>query len=220
MSSKIPSWLSFTRLETAVILVTAAYVAPALFFSWNGGNNEFIMYAAVLVAMGACVLVLHRQARLHPAALWGLSLWGFAHMCGGLVAIPESWPVNPGEPHVLYNWWIIPGWLKYDQLVHASGFGLTTWICWQALRRAFENRGVAVTPSFGLLILCVAGGMGFGALNEVVEFLATRLMPNTNVGGYENTGWDLVFNLLGSVIAAVLIGVCGKKEKPATDEHR
>jgi hypothetical protein len=47
--------------------------------------------------------------------------------------------------------------------------------------------------------------MGFGAANEVVEFLATRVLPETNVGGYENTGWDLVANTVGSLAAAVLI---------------
>ena len=35
-----------------------------------------------------------------------------------------------------------------------------------------------------------------------VEFTATRIMPKTNVGGYENTGWDLVSNLVGSTLAA------------------
>ena len=44
-----------------------------------------------------------------------------------------------------------------------------------------------------------------GAGNEVVEFIATLVMPDTNVGGYENTGWDLVSNLIGTVIAAFLI---------------
>jgi hypothetical protein len=47
--------------------------------------------------------------------------------------------------------------------------------------------------------------MGFGALNEVVEFIAVLTIPNTNVGGYENTGWDLVANLTGTVVAAVCI---------------
>jgi hypothetical protein len=47
--------------------------------------------------------------------------------------------------------------------------------------------------------------MGVGAANEVVEFLATRVLPETNVGGYENTGWDLVSNTVGCLIAAVLI---------------
>jgi hypothetical protein len=53
--------------------------------------------------------------------------------------------------------------------------------------------------------------MGFGALNEVVEFAATQLLPDTNVGGYVNTGWDLVFNLVGSAAAALAIGLGGRK---------
>ena len=56
--------------------------------------------------------------------------------------------------------------------------------------------------------------MGFGALNEVIEFAATQLLPNTNVGGYVNTGWDLVFNLLGSTIAACMIYGFGRRSSP------
>ncbi|MFO0896121.1 MAG: hypothetical protein U0836_01725, partial [Pirellulales bacterium] len=59
-----------------------------------------------------------------------------------------------------------------------------------------------VQPTFGMLLLCAAAGMGFGALNEVVEFAATLLVPETNVGGYENTGWDLVSNMIGAFTAA------------------
>jgi hypothetical protein len=56
-----------------------------------------------------------------------------------------------------------------------------------------------------MLALCAAAGMGFGALNEVIEFIAVLTLPNTNVGGYENTGWDLVANLVGTIIAALVI---------------
>lgn len=55
--------------------------------------------------------------------------------------------------------------------------------------------------------------MGFDALNEVIEFVATLLIPNTNVGGYENTGWDLVYNLIGSTIAAAIIWCAGRKTR-------
>ena len=71
--------------------------------------------------------------------------------------------------------------------------------------------GTSVPPSFLILMLCVAGGMGFGALNEVVEFFATRLLPDTNVGDYENIGWDLVANLAGSLVAAAVIRRFEKK---------
>jgi len=38
-------------------------------------------------------------------------------------------------------------------------------------------------------------------LNEIVEFFATVILPETGVGGYINTSLDLVFNLLGALIA-------------------
>ena len=68
-----------------------------------------------------------------------------------------------------------------------------------------EVDGGPLKPGLGVLILCAAAGMGFGALNEVVEFIAVLTIPNTNVGGYENTGWDLVANLTGPVIAVLSI---------------
>lgn len=63
----------------------------------------------------------------------------------------------------------------------------------------------SVEPTLGLLTLAAAAGMGFGALNEVIEFFMTLLVPETNVGGYINTGWDLVANLVGALIAVSLI---------------
>jgi hypothetical protein len=59
------------------------------------------------------------------------------------------------------------------------------------------------------MILSATAGMGLGALNELVEFAATLLIPETNVGGYMNTGWDLVANLVGAMIAATLIWAHG-----------
>ena len=44
-----------------------------------------------------------------------------------------------------------------------------------------------------------------GESSPLVEFAATLLVPETNVGGYLNTGWDLVSNLVGVIVAAVLI---------------
>ncbi len=53
----------------------------------------------------------------------------------------------------------------------------------------------------GTAIVVSLLGQGVGAFNEVVEFWSTHLLAATNVGGYENTGRDLVANLLGSAVA-------------------
>lgn len=177
------------------------------------GNTEFIFYIAVMFVLIGVVLLLHRRIGLSVSLLWALAIWGAMHMAGGLVPVPESWPIH-GDIRVLYSWWVIPGrvdasggWLKYDQITHAYGFGVTTWLCWQGLRgalRGYRREGAPLRPSFGLLVLVAAAGAGFGALNEIVEFVAT-MITITNVGGYENTGWDLIYNALGASVAAALI---------------
>jgi hypothetical protein len=194
--------------ELAVLAFTLLYTALWLAASLWMGNREFLFYVAVMGVLIVIVSLLHLRVRFHEAALWGLAIWGLLHMAGGLMPIPAWWP-RKGESRVLYNLWLVPDWLKYDQAIHAFGFGLVTWICWQGLRRAFQWQGTDVRPSLGLLTLCLFAGMGLGAVNEVVEFAATLLLPGTNVGGYLNTGWDLVANLVGCVIAAAAIRAWG-----------
>ncbi|MGE3165437.1 MAG: DUF2238 domain-containing protein [Planctomycetota bacterium] len=180
---------------------TSAYMGVASFAAWHTGNQEFLFYIGVMVVLIGAVLLVRHRAGFSRGLLWALAIWGLAHMAGGLMPVPGDWPIA-GDIRVLYSWWLIPNYLKYDHVVHAYGFGVTTWACWQGLQRA---TGVS-RPTLGLLVLCAAGGMGFGAANEIVEFLATLLVPSTNVGGYENTGWDLVANFIGSGIAGFLIG--------------
>lgn len=201
-------------------LFTAAYMLLSVWGAIRVGNREFVFYIAVMAILIAGVCVVHARVRLTPALVWSLSIWGALHMAGGLVNVPENWPTD-GEFRVLYSWWIIPrefaevgepgGWLKYDQVVHAYGFGVATWLCWQGLCGALMRDGAApgaenprLRPTPGLMVLVAAAGMGLGALNEIVEFIATRITV-TNVGGYVNTGWDLVYNAIGAIIAASAI---------------
>ena len=43
--------------------------------------------------------------------------------------------------------------------------------------------------------------MGFGGLDEVIEFAINLTLPETNIGHYINTGWDLVSNPVGVTAA-------------------
>ena len=187
-----------------VVAFTATYLAAALVLALARGNQEFLFYIVVMLGLMAVVWTVHRSVVLSAGALWCLSVWGFLHMAGGLLTVPAGWPVESAS-RVLYTLWLVPERIKYDHVVHAFGFGTTTWVCWQGLRAAFRRRGAAVVPAFGVLVLAAAAGLGFGALNEVVEFAATLLVPETNVGGYLNTGWDLVANAVGATVAAILI---------------
>lgn len=233
----------YTRAHWGIVLVTAAYLLAAGVGAFVTGNGEFVFYIVVMVVLCSAVAGIDRRVGFSVGVLAALSAWGAMHMAGGLLPVPESWPIN-GDQRVVYSWWVLPFvwgddgrvvWgIKYDHVTHAYGFGVTCWACWEgarcAIRAQVEARGRAVLPAeagspvrrpggspgdrvqptFGLVVLCVVGALGFGALNEVVEFVATMLGP-TNVGGYENTGWDLVSNTIGAVVAGAVIWVWGKR---------
>ncbi|MCA9285718.1 MAG: DUF2238 domain-containing protein [Phycisphaerales bacterium] len=184
-----------------VLVVNALNVGVAAGAAVVTGNREFLFYVVVLAVLLAIGLAVHVRVGFSPWVLRGLTLWAVLHMAGGLVPVPAGWPIN-GEQRVLYSWWLVPDRLKYDQVVHAFGFGVTTWAFWQGLRRMTHD---SVHPTLGALFTCACAAMGCGALNEVVEFVAVLTMPKTNVGGYDNTGWDLVSNTAGAVFAAFLI---------------
>jgi hypothetical protein len=196
-----------------VAAFTLGYLLASVVGALATGNREFVFYIVVMVLLIAAIAAVHRRVGYSRLVLWGLSLWGLAHMAGGLLPVPDSWTIN-GEHRVLYSWWLIPNRLKYDHVVHAYGFGVTTLACWEGLvgilRRAGESHP---EPTLGRLTLCAAAAVGFGALNEVVEFIATLVVPETNVGGYANTGWDLVSNVVGAVLAAVAIRILASHRK-------
>jgi hypothetical protein len=193
-----------------VMAFTVVYMAVAVTTAVLLGNLEFLYYIIVMLVLICVVWAVHRSVQLSKAVIWGLSIWGLAHMAGGLLPLPATWPIDDGS-RVLYSLWLIPNYLKYDHLVHAYGFGIATWVCWQGISGAISKRGSAVRPTAGLMVLAATAGMGLGALNEVIEFIATLLIPETNVGGYLNTGWDLVANFIGAAAAAALIHLRGRE---------
>jgi hypothetical protein len=192
-----------------VLIFNTVYLLTAVAASIVSGNSEFILYIVIMLVLGSVIWFADRRVRFSPSVLWGLSVWGLVHMAGGLIAVPESWPIN-GEHRVLYSLWLIPDLLKYDHVVHAFGFGVTTLVCWEGLcailaaQKTSGDSSVPI-PTLGTLTLCGAASMGFGGLNEVIEFFLTLTLPETNIGGYINTGWDLVSNLVGIAGACVLI---------------
>lgn len=183
----------------SVGIFTALYLLASAVAAYSSANWEFLLYIAIVIVLGAVAVTLHYNFSFPPTLIWAISLWGLLHMLGGLSPIPDSWP-HEGK-NVLYNWWLVPSHLKYDHVVHAYGFAVVTWGAWRCLlpklQRAF--------PTAGVLMLCVFIAMGAGAGNELIEFGATRVLPDHNVGGYDNTGWDLVSNAVGSSAAALWI---------------
>ena len=185
--------------EWAVLLFTALYVVVFFAYFLLIGNYEFIWYVLTLVGLAGLIAFTRTTAAYPPQLLWALSIWGLVHMAGGGITVGDS---------VLYNYIVIPitangelTLLKFDQVVHFYGFAVTAWLLWHILYLHFEDlRGTSTIYVYPAL-----ASMGLGAINEIIEFSAVLLFPDTNVGGYFNTALDLIFNALGASTAMVVI---------------
>ncbi len=184
-----------TKRELPVLIVNLIYVPFFTFIALSRTNYEFLLYVAVILLVGAWILWKQRRIKFGLPILWGLTAWGIMHMAGGNVRVGDG---------VLYEVILVPlirdyDILRYDQVVHMLGFGIATLLCHHLLRPYLRD-GIERTGT--LLFLVVLMGSGFGAINEIIEFIAVVAMPETGVGGYTNTLLDLVFNLIGGVVAA------------------
>lgn len=188
------------------------YMAGAFALSLRGWNPEFLFYGLVMLLLMAMVWWLDTRVKLSAFSLWCLSIWGLAHMAGGTVPIPAHL-TEPGEQSVLYSLRLAPWFPKYDQITHAFGFFTSTLVAWRAMNAIVSGslgkppETISLRPTFGPVFGAMMIGMGLSAMNEIIEFVATLIFPNTNVGGYVNTGWDLVSNFTGCCIAALVIRV-------------
>ncbi len=189
-----------TSSEKRVGLFTLAYVLAFTAYFLSIGNYEFIVYVITMVGLITLIGLSLRKGEYPPAILWALSIWGLAHMAGGGVQVAGS---------VLYNLHLIDiveterlHIFKYDQAVHAFGFGVTAWLLHHLLTRHFpQTKGSATSYFYPAL-----ASMGLGAVNEIIEFSAVLLVPDTNVGGYY-TALDLVFNASGAILAMILVAI-------------
>jgi len=170
------------------------------------GDPRVWPYLTVVLACTAIVAIADRSVGFGDGALWLLVLTGTLHLCGGL--LPD--PANDGG--VLYETWLVPRVLRFDQVVHAIGSAAATVGSWQLLGTWLDlDRAPARTQAF----VAALAGLGKGAFNEVFEFLVAVRLPGAHVGGFENTGWDLVFDTGGVVAAACFLVWSRSRRRPA-----
>ena len=185
--------------EWFLVFFNLAYILAFALYYISIRNYEFLWYVLVLMFFFILIGTTLRKTNFDYLVLWLLSLWGFFHMAGGGIWVGEN---------VLYAFEIIKLFnigdtmvFKFDQFVHAFGFGTTTLVAWHLLKPYLNNK----TNYKIIYVLLVAIAMGAGALNEIIEFVAVVAAPETGVGGYFNTALDLVFNMIGSIIALFII---------------
>ncbi len=184
--------------QRPLLVVNLCYLVAFGAFYGSRKNYEFLIYVAVIVFFFFLILATNARVQYPNSILWGLTAWGILHMCGGGIPIGD---------HVLYGQVLIPlsqnyPVFRFDQLVHIVGFGVATLLIHHLLRpllRPDLKRWTALS------IVVVMAGLGVGALNEILEFLAVVLVPETGVGGYIHTSLDLVSDLVGAILALIYI---------------
>ncbi len=201
------------------------------------GNQEFIFYTITMLIMIAALLAIHARVHFTMPVLWALALWGLFHLAGGLVPVNNLvlysyWLLDFGTFGVRYDHAIhaygfatatCASWQALAAAMTRAQSDGCHGRCSERLCEAQEpndqpesqpNDAPNTKPrvTLGIAIALIFMGTGLGALNEVIEFAATKLLPNTNVGGYENTAWDLVSNLTGATFAACLLAFNSRRE--------
>ncbi|MFA5424678.1 MAG: DUF2238 domain-containing protein [Phycisphaerae bacterium] len=192
----------------ALVLFSVHFLANA--------NYEFVLYVGVITFF-LIVLVLTNSKVYYPnGLLWALTVWALLHLSGGALYLN-------GER--LYDIILIPlsdklPIFRYDQLVHIFGFGAATALMFYVLKPLLRP---GIERFTALTIVITAAGLGIGALNEIVEFITSVIVPESGVGGYLNTSLDLVADLIGAILAVGVIRVTdrkffSKKYQPAAEK--
>ncbi len=176
-----------------VAATVATYLVGLGVYGAVNGSRLTIPYVVIVAIAFVGLAVADRRFRFSPIVLVGLTLWGLGHLAGGIVELD-------GGDRIFYNV-VLGRWFHMDNMVHFVGFGTAGLACWEALRARWLA-GVEVGPVATVAYVALLG-CGVGAVNEVVEFAFTLAVADTQVGGYQNTGRDLVANLLGGLTAGL-----------------
>jgi len=168
-------------------------------FSWyylQALNYEFLAYAGTIAVVTAVLFGTLKWTRFSTGIILGVTIWGLLHMLGGSVQTADG---------VLYAYRVYPFFdgggdffiLKMDQVIHMFLYGVVGLMFYHLLREIVGIKTHTILVA-GVAIFAAAG---FSILNEIVEFLAAVNLPETGVGGYENTILDMIFNLTGAALA-------------------
>lgn len=177
-----------------IVNVIAVLIFSVLF--WRQGNFEFIIYVGVIIFFLILIAATNSRIYYPNIVLWALTVWAFLHMAGGGIFIGGT---------KLYEIMLVrfsDDIFRYDQFVHIVGFAAATVTMFYVLKPLLRPD---LNRYWALYIIVVMAGLGLGALNEIIEFFNSVILPETGVGGYLNTSLDLAADLIGAILAMVVV---------------
>lgn len=192
---------------TGVVYMTVIYLLGFIAASLYLESYNSLYYIAIQSIITVVVYIAHKRIQYALPLLWSLSLWGLLNLAGQIIPLPPEVPTKDST-QTLGELWLVREIFIYDNLVHFYGFAVATWVSWQTLCRIIHTRYQRrLMPTIGLLLLVVTSSMGYGALNEMIEFLTQLIFNLQHSDTYHSTCWDMIINTLGAMIAAVMIKI-------------
>jgi uncharacterized membrane protein YjdF len=104
----------------------------------------------------------------------------------------------------LYNIWLIEGILRYDNIVHFVTMFVIAFLVHTLLEPHLYEKLKDNKVLYGTVIVIIV--LGLGAFYEILELVAVLFInAGERVGDYLNNALDLVFNMLGAIMACTII---------------
>jgi uncharacterized membrane protein YjdF len=196
-------------------IILLANLASVIFFAFvffpEDNGSLYLSNVIIIFIIFFLIYKTNRRVKYPDICLWGLSLWGFMHLAGTGFMITNTENLYQqvlipiiGKPYFI---------LRYDQLVHFIGFGVGTLSAFYILKVILNPKRLDWSYIGFITILA---GLGIGAVNEIIEFVFLAIKPSLSyrIGDYTNNMLDLVFDLLGSIIAFIYLYYREKKNVP------
>lgn len=178
-----------------ILAFTLAYLSAFTVNAIVNANFEFLYYTFFISFFIYIVIVLHQNLHLAFFILLNMSVLGFLHLLGGNFYINEL---------RLYDFYFLPGTLKYDNFIHAYASFIGTLALYSLLVN-YVSKPI-IERYYVLALILVLMAMGVGTLVELAELGAVLFFGATEqVGDYYNNSFDLIFNTLGAVLATLVI---------------
>ncbi len=192
---------------TGVVYMTVIYLLGFIAASLYLESYNSLYYIAIQSIFTVIIYIAHKRIQYALPLLWSLSLWGLLNLAGQIIPLPAEVPTKDST-QTLGELWLVREIFIYDNLVHFYGFAVTTWVSWQTLCSIIHTRYQRrLMPTIGLLLLVVTSSMGYGALNEMIEFSTQLIFNLQHSDTYHSTCWDMIINTFGAMIAAVMIKI-------------
>ncbi|MFH0870125.1 MAG: DUF2238 domain-containing protein [archaeon] len=175
---------------TGILLIIFALIA--LFFK----NGEFLYYNIMTLAIMFGFMAIYRKSHdIHWGIVFGLTFALVLHNLGGNLYFGGL---------RLYNIWLIGHIFRYDNLVHLVSMFVMAFLINSLVEPHLYEKLKGNKLLYGTIVVLLI--LGLGAFYEILELIAVLFInAGERVGDYMNNALDLVFNMLGGIIACVII---------------